>query len=314
MKTNGRFMRVRRWIHNAKKLFTISRCKLLLLRWALGHGFRLKWIVTRPDAPSPHSAFYKICHALGYRITTDVRRAGDLVIAWEDATVRRDDPALDALAAKQRVLNYRCVDINKGRMAKIFGEVFGYNLAVNPNEYHGLMLRKANANAAHDGVVVSGPIADASAEFTYQKLVDNVVDGFLEDLRLPVSGKIFPYCMRKRVPLKDRFTLASGTGTLLPAEEVFSPQELESLRRFCDTVGLDYGEMDVLRDSQDGRIYIVDVNNTPYGPSSRWARRPGEWRTRLPRGWYIDATSWETLERLAEGFERAFVDASGPAE
>ncbi len=64
--------------------------------------------------------------------------------------------------------------------------------------------------------------------------------------------------------------------------------------------------MDVLRDSQDGKIYIVDVNNTPYGPSSRWARRPGEWRTRLPRGWYIDATSWSTLDRLAEGFEEAF--------
>ena len=307
MKSSGLIRQLRRPIHYSKTLFTISRCKLLLLRWALSHGLRLKWIVTRPDFPSPHTAFYKICHQLGYRITTDVKHAGDLIIAWEDATVRRVDPVLDELAAKHRVLNYRCVDINKGRMAEVFADVFGYSLAVNPDEYDGLMLRKANANAAHDGVVLSGPITDASSEFTYQKLIDNVVDGFLEDLRLPVSGEIFPYCMRKRVPLKDRFTLASGTGTLYRVEDVFSPQEIANLRRFCQTVGLDYGEMDVLRDSQDGKIYIVDVNNTPYGPSSRWARRPGEWRTRLPRGWYIDATSWSTLDRLAEGFERAFI-------
>ncbi len=263
-------------------------------------------MVTRPDFPSPHSAFYKICHRLGYRITTDARRAGDLVVAWEDATIRRADPALEALAARQRVLNYRCVDIGKQRMAEVFEEVFGYGLAVNPAEYHGLMLRKANANAAHDGKVLSGPIADASSEFTYQKLVDNVVDGFLEDLRLPVSGEIFPYCMRKRVPLKDRFTLASGTGTIYPAGEVFTAEEIAKLSQFCQTVGLDYGEMDVLRDSKDGRIYIVDVNNTPYGPSSRWARKPGSWKTHLPRGWYLDATSWRTLDRLAEGFEQAF--------
>ncbi len=306
MKPRGLARQLRRPIHYGKTLFTISRCKLLLLRWALRHRRWPKWIVTRPDVPSPHSAFFKICHRLGYRITTDARRTGDLIIAWEDATVRRPDAALDALAASHRVLNYRCVDIGKQRMAEVFAEVFGYSLAVNPSEYHGLMLRKANANASHDGTVLSGPIADQSSEFTYQKLVDNIVDGFLEDLRLPVSGDHFPYCMRKRVPIKDRFTLASGTGKLCAVEEVFTPEEIANLTRFCRTVGLDYGEMDVLRDSQDGRIYIVDVNNTPYGPSSRWARRPGSWRTYLPRGWYLDATSWSTLDRLAEGFEKAF--------
>ena len=30
-------------------------------------------------------------------------------------------------------------------------------------------------------------------------------------------------------------------------------------------LGIDYGEFDVLRD-KDRRIYVVDANNTPYGP------------------------------------------------
>jgi hypothetical protein len=29
---------------------------------------------------------------------------------------------------------------------------------------------------------------------------------------------------------------------------------------------LDYGELDLLRDRGDGRIYVVDVNSTPWGP------------------------------------------------
>ena len=31
-------------------------------------------------------------------------------------------------------------------------------------------------------------------------------------------------------------------------------------------MGIDYGELDILRDNNDGRIYIVDANNTPSGP------------------------------------------------
>ena len=36
--------------------------------------------------------------------------------------------------------------------------------------------------------------------------------------------------------------------------------------RFARALGIDYGELDILRDRDDGRIYIVDVNNTPFGP------------------------------------------------
>jgi hypothetical protein len=30
-------------------------------------------------------------------------------------------------------------------------------------------------------------------------------------------------------------------------------------------MGVDYGELDVLRDVEDGRLYVVDVNDTPSG-------------------------------------------------
>ena len=46
------------------------------------------------------------------------------------------------------------------------------------------------------------------------------------------------------------------------ADEVFSRQEQEQISEFCRQIGLDFGCIDVLRDVEDGRIYIVDVNRT----------------------------------------------------
>ena len=36
---------------------------------------------------------------------------------------------------------------------------------------------------------------------------------------------------------------------------------------------LDYGELDVLRNRDDGLLYIVDVNPTPWGPPNHLSRQ-----------------------------------------
>jgi len=41
------------------------------------------------------------------------------------------------------------------------------------------------------------------------------------------------------------------------------------ISEFCSRIGLDYGELDVLRNKDDGKIYIVDVNYTPWGPPAK---------------------------------------------
>ena len=38
------------------------------------------------------------------------------------------------------------------------------------------------------------------------------------------------------------------------------------LAEFCRRLGLDFGEIDILRDARDQRIYCVDVNTTPALP------------------------------------------------
>ncbi len=56
-----------------------------------------------------------------------------------------------------------------------------------------------------------------------------------------------------------------------------SGQEISNLLQFCQLMGMDYGELDVLRDRQDGRIYVVDANSTPLPPPpAKVGRQPWE--------------------------------------
>jgi glutathione synthase/RimK-type ligase-like ATP-grasp enzyme len=84
---------------------------------------------------------------------------------------------------------------------------------------------------------------------------------------------------------------------LASTADVLSPEEVERIIRFCRRMGLDYGELDVLRHRDDGRIYIVDVNTTPWGP-------PIQLSTQGKRA---------ALLKLATTFKAAFVEGGTPA-
>jgi D-alanine-D-alanine ligase-like ATP-grasp enzyme len=106
----------------------------------------------------------------------------------------------------------------------------------------------------------------------YQKLVSNeVADGLVEDMRVPVFRDVIPFVYLKYRSVDDRFVDRQHTNkkaTIAEVAEMLSEQEIADICRFSQKLGLDYGELDVLRDSSDGRIYIVDANNTPSGPTS----------------------------------------------
>ena len=66
---------------------------------------------------------------------------------------------------------------------------------------------------------------------------------------------------------RDRF--ASGANLRVVARDpadVFSEAEMARIAAFNAAMGLDWGTLDILRDVDDGRIYVVDVNKTDVGP------------------------------------------------
>jgi hypothetical protein len=169
---------------------------------------------------------------------------------------------------RRGALNGGLCDTSKRNVERVFAQVFGYALAVDPTTHQGLCVAKSDRhNSSHDGRVIECPISEADPGLAYERLIDNRTDGgAVEDLRVPVVGGEIPFVYRKHRPFCDRFSNTNLWVGLATAEQVLSEGERELLRVFCRAMGLDLGELDVLRDASDTRIYVVDVNPTAWGP------------------------------------------------
>jgi hypothetical protein len=206
----------------------------------------------------------------------------DVAFYFEDVTQGRSAPC----GLPQ--LNAGCVDVSKSRVAAVFEEVFGYPLALDPTTGRGLIVEKSETNGVHDGRLVLAPCA-ARPGRVYQRLVDASDDqGVSRDFRtLCAQGRPLLVWVKEK-PAEARFSINNRRAALRAPGDIFSPEEIAAIGRFCGRMGLDWGGLDILRDRDDGRIYVVDVNKTDLGP--------------------VIALSWRdkilSMAVLAEAFER----------
>ncbi len=165
-----------------------------------------------------------------------------------------------------RVLN-GSLDSDKGNVEAKFAEAAGYSSFIDPTTSDGLVVAKSRINGRHDGRIFRMPFAPEEDPSTvYQRLIDNSLGDHVFDLRMPfVSGSpLFAYIkVRER---SRRFENSNGHVSLVLPCEVLTDEEMGICQRFCSGIGLDYGELDILRDGAGGKIYVVDVNDTPVGP------------------------------------------------
>ncbi|WP_178139426.1 hypothetical protein [Rhodothermus profundi] len=219
-------------------------------------------ILFYPNRLAKFYTIYKIITLLGFRIVYELDKAYDLVVKWKDATYT--DP-LPASLRDKPVINADCIDISKAYISKIFFDVFGYSISVDPLRYKGMMVVKSNKNFAHDGRIIKGPLSKTEEDKVYQRLVDSIdpETGLAVDFRVPVFGDMIPIIWKKYKQIDERFGRNVIFREIAYPYEVFSEEELEKIIKVAQVMNLDYGEMDVLRDRRTGKIYIVDVNNTP---------------------------------------------------
>jgi hypothetical protein len=228
---------------------------------------------------------------LGCSMTNNLGRQYDVAFKRHNITYS-ESASLNAIPISKRpAINEYSVDISKRHVCEAFSSVFGYHLDVDATHYHGAIVEKANENATHDGRVLQGPInpRDVREACVYQRLIDNSLgDGMtVLDYRVPIYGGQIPLVYLKYRPIEERFSNENTRVELAEPSAVFSHTELEKLAQFSHKLGIDYGEVDVLRD-REGRIYVVDANNTPWGPPNGL---PG-------------AAARLALERLATAFEQ----------
>lgn len=85
--------------------------------------------------------------------------------------------------------------------------------------------------------------------------------------RVVVIQHRIPIVYKKYRPLATRYSIPNTRVELCAPEEVFSEDERKNISRFAERIGMDFGELDVLRDRNTGHIYVIDANNTPMGPA-----------------------------------------------
>ena len=268
--------------------------RVIYLKAIARHGFKRRTIITYPQRPRPYHILYKMAHILGYRLTTDLRADAVACLAFRDTTVWEPDAKLTELAAIRPVLNCRCIDISKKHVGAVFERVFGYTLTVDPCTFTGECVKKSNDNGTHDGVIITCPIRRDEVDHSciYQRVVNNRIAGsdLVFDIRVPVYDGVIPFAYLKYRDANRRFDNCLRSVTVDVAE-VLSPEEIQKTCALCRALGLDLGELDILRDLDEGRIYIVDVNKTPGTPVK-----------------FSPRDRWTVLERMATAFERTFLE------
>jgi hypothetical protein len=215
-----------------------------------------------PMLPGPNSSMAHILARLAVRIGSSPR-ADQATFAWETGTYF---PAADARRLPEGAINRRCLDISKGNVDRIWEETAGYSISVDPRITSGPIVVKPELNGKHAGRVIEGPIARPERDMVYQRLVDSRTDdGRILQLRLVIINSRLIFTYAKWRPYPSWF---KGTELTLPRQsaEFLDAAEQELLLRFAAAIGIEYGELDVLRDRHSSLLYVVDANRTPVRP------------------------------------------------
>lgn len=245
------------------EISAIRAARAAKARVSLEHRQAPLKICFTPEAPQVWYAIWPVCSLAGIEIVRSPAQA-DLLFYFED---KEFSPSRPLASAGQHMINGACLDIRKSCVAAIFKEVFDYDLAVDPLTYSGLSLMKSERNGVHDGQITPCPYAVPRKGYVFQRLVNNTADGrTYTDIRTPIVGGALPIIYLKNRTASTRFSNDNVSVSLTTADEQFSADEQAKIREFARRINLDFGGLDVLRDSRDGRIYIVDVNKTDMGP------------------------------------------------
>jgi hypothetical protein len=230
------------------------------------NGGKLPIWVAAPTYPSKKTTLSKIAKMNKVRLTNKFVANPDVIIYFENATYGSAS-ALRRKYPKARIINANCPDISKERVHVVHLEALGYSMNLNPKTYIGVAVEKSDENAVHDGQEVICPVAFPKTDAVYQKVLDNTNEaGEYVDIRVPVIAGKIPLVYLKFKTKKNRFTNKAHRATLHKPEELFSEEEISQIEKYANAMKVEFCEFDVLRHKGNNKIYIIDVNKTPYGP------------------------------------------------
>ncbi len=213
-----------------------------------------------PDMPGPWYNARYAAHLAGLKITHNSSEA-DWLFVFDDKTVSDAGKPYENMPS----INASIADISKSHVGKVFKDVFGYSVDIDPLVHVGEAVQKSDDNATHDGKIVICPLRkdELVSGCVYQKLIDGRLSSARsEEMRIAFVGGEIPILTYKYKDMDKRFTTTYARVDVRTPSDVLSAAEIETLIKFSAAMGLDFGAIDVLRDKHDGRIYVIDVNKT----------------------------------------------------
>jgi len=173
-----------------------------------------------------------------------------------------------------KFINLFLIDTSKEFVAKTMEQHFGYTFKIDPKSFTGYCIAKHNGNGTKSCFFLKCPI-DAEEVFTdhcYQKIINfssKNDQNILYEIRVPVFKNIIPFIFFKTRNRGLRFTSKNKSMEITPATLHLSSEECLKILSYCRKIGLEYGELDILRCDITGQIYIIDVNNTAWWPPNK---------------------------------------------
>jgi hypothetical protein len=243
-----------------------SRRWLRAVRFARRHNSRLPidapGVSFYPMRLEPTAGLAHVLRRLEARVVPFGAPAA-LVVAWHTGTWTSPK---DTSRLPSNALNRRCVDVSKGTVDRLWADAAGYSITVDPLTWRGPLVEKPLANAVRGGRVLEGPLTQRRDDVVYQLLVDSRTGDRIHSTRAVIlNGRVIQACEKWR-PHPHWFAGPEVTVPTLPTD-LYSAVECAQLARFADLIGMDYGELDVLRANDSGLIYVVDANRTPVRPA-----------------------------------------------
>ena len=221
------------------------------------------------------STTYFMLRKAGVEMSNKLNGKYDVGIYWDPRMdINKQTPKLKQNGKKIKLINLFLVDTAKGFVAESFETHFGYGYKVDPTTFNGYCISKHNGNGTKSCFFLKCPIEanDIFKDHSYQQIIDYTDKkdpNTLYELRIPIVGGIIPCVLFKTRNRGLRFTSKNRSIQIVNPLKYLTEQECQKIITYCRYIGLEMGEIDVLRSHEDGQIYIIDVNNTSWWPPNK---------------------------------------------
>lgn len=237
-------------------------------------------IRARPERPKFTLAFVPAPPRAGHPMRNIIRRAGGRIVTnphKADAVFFL--PGKTAATALHRPnplvpgFNFLCGNTSDAHVATTFRDVFGYDVAMDPASFKGEVVARSEPEKNSTKRIKIAPLKPEKHQI-YQRLIDNEMQaGFVVEFLCPAIKGEIPLVYVKVRPKSQRFTGPESRVALTRPADVFTQDELAKISQVCSELSLDWGELSILRDKTDGRVYIVSANTAMRPPPAALPRK-----------------------------------------